>query len=135
MDCILGVFDALATFDRPATRAEIETESGLDKRAVENGLAGLMRRQLLRIDGGPRMLTTYQLAAVAPRPETLRGRYSRTPGSILSAPRPYAAAMPPSHHAQPSAVRIVARGMLEAHSCVGPQTFGPCLLSEFWKKR
>src|SRR5512139_2768199 len=93
MRLIQAVYDALRTFDRPATRAEIERESGLDKPAVERGLEGLDRRgDLVRKDVKPRKGGTYALKAGAVRPDHFlpRGKYSaaRPPVSLLAAKTP-----------------------------------------------
>lgn len=127
---ILVVYDALRTFDRPCTRAELEAETGLSKDDVWTGLKGLMRRRCLRIVGEPRQRTTFQLVTGATRPYDLRGmspKSAATRGRISAAvrvrkgaspqihlfddpPDPHRAACPPSHNAEPGALRVVRKG-------------------------
>lgn len=77
MRLILNVYDALRTFDRPATRRELEKESGLLPEQVRKGLDGLRRHHLLVVYGPPRFRCTYELVAKAPRPIEIRGRKAK----------------------------------------------------------
>lgn len=73
MRLITAVYAALRSFPRPATRRELEKESGLDQAGVRKGLAGLERRGVLIMDGGQGRLTTYKLRPGAEPPKELRG--------------------------------------------------------------
>ncbi len=151
MRLILAVFDALRTFDRPATRAEIEREAGLTFDEVHKGLRGLMRRGALVMDGKPRCRSVYALTDGAQRPADLRGRYKRTAEGraaiaarardgdaflgiiVLDEPlHPYRAAMPPSHRAQPGSLRTAT--VAQAQRKAVPVSFSPCLLASVWRK-
>ena len=149
MRMILAVFDALRTFDRACTRAELERETGCDQRAVENGLCGLLRRGLLIVGGLRGQRGTYELVLGAHRPVDRRGRYPREERHRAAAanyarPRPfpdgqcdpstYLAARPSSHDAQPGALRTVVRGVLDlSHASSGP--FPECALAQAWTIR
>ena len=150
MRLILTVFDALRTFDRPCTRAEIESASGLKTDDVGKGLKGLMRRRCLRIVGEPRRVTTFALVPGAARPLDLRGiagksditrrriaaarRAGATPEIHILAPLglSHRAAMPPSHRAEPGALRVVKKGLGLSG---GDLPTRPCALAEIWRKR
>jgi hypothetical protein len=149
---IAAVFDALATFDRPCTRAELERESGLTKDQVHLGLRGLDRRHVLLVDGAARSRTVYQLLPGAQRPEDLRGKFARSDEFKalqsaarrgLHASRPattaavaaisphggqYSPARPASHGAAPGALRTHAPGVAAAPSA-------PLLLAQLWRRR
>ena len=148
MQLILQVFDALRTFDRPATRAELERESGLDKDAVWSGLRGLIRRGLVICAQEGRQRGMYMLTRMAERPECARGKYERdsdhrqrmalaTKATRVSAKErwhaDYSPARPPSHSAQPGALRVVVKGVLDVRRHQ-PSTFGRCVLADTWKK-
>lgn len=150
MRLIHTVFDALRTFDRPCTRAEIEAATGLKKDDVWKGLKGLMRRRCLRIVGEPRRVTTFALAPGAMRPLDLRGvsgkseitrrriaaarRQAVTPEIHILEPLPvhHRAAMAPSHRAEPGALRVVKKGL---GLTGGEPAARPCALADFWRKR
>ena len=135
MLAVLKVYAALRSFDRGATRRELEVETAMDKRSVQHGLAGLLRRQLLIVDGAPNRLSTYRLIDGAELGGTLRGRYDRVAEPLMPAPRDdYSPARPPSHTAQPGASRMVVKGILDVHRRQ-PDSFGPCALAELWRKR
>lgn len=151
MRLILAVFDALRTFDRPATRREIEREAGLTFDEVRQGLRGLAKRGVLTVDGGMRCRAVYALTPAAQRPTEMRGRYERTAAGraaiaararegdaflgiiVLDEPlHPYRAAMPPSHRAQPGSLRTATSGQVLRKGV--PASFGPCLLAAVWRK-
>lgn len=133
MHATLQVFTALQSFDRPCTRIELERETGLCKRAVENGLEGLLRRGLLYIDGQPRARSTYRLIPGAVTPEPRRGRYDRAArAGAAGAPVHFSAAAPPSHSAQSGALRTTISSLQTAHR--GP-TAATCALAHYWRKR
>jgi hypothetical protein len=163
MRLITKVFLALQSFDRPATRRELERESGLSKDDVRTGLKGLTRRSLIVAEVLPRRRGTYRLVPGAVMPEELRGKFIRdaafcerlrrahlgyhaasapTPQPMHSAPIPqqasssYSAASPPTPSNAPGGARLVVKGMLEA-SAFGHSTAFPaaCALAEVWKKR
>jgi hypothetical protein len=72
------VLDALRTFDRPATRAEIERESELGYDQVHNALRTLCRNGLVVIEvDAPRRRGLYRVATGVERSECARGRYER----------------------------------------------------------
>lgn len=149
MRLITTVYDALRTFDRPCTRAELEAATGLGKHEVRNGLDGLRQRRLVSVSGSARERATYQLRPAAERPEDLRGRSARTeatrqrisasrrraavPGIMLLEPighgLPYRPSFPPSHVAAPGALRsTVSTLRLETHDA-------GLLLQQLWRKR
>lgn len=145
MRLILIVFDAMRTFDRRVTRLELERETGLNKRQVENGLCALMRRGLLLIDGTQRQRGCYGLTPGAQRPEDLRGHYAREPDfrALQSQSRAravgvpladYSPARPPSHASQPGGLRLVVKGILDTRS-QAPPAFARCELERLWKGR
>lgn len=146
MRLILAVFDAMRTFDRSVTRMEIERESGLNKYAVEKGLCGLMRRGLLVIHTEPRKRGLYGLVPGAKRPEDLRGHYPRDDEHRIAAAQraharrsgvfvgDYSPARPPSHNAQPGALRVVVKGVLDVRHAT-PAEWAPCALEQAWKRR
>lgn len=135
MRLILLVYRALLTFERGATRRQLEQECNLPKRAIENGLEGLLRRGLLEIDGAPRRLTVYRLCGRMDVPADLRGHYPRAPERIRGhVAVEYSPARPPSQHTQPGALRIEVKAVRDVQRHA-PQTFGPCLLAEVWRKR
>lgn len=78
MYLILAVYDALRTFDRPCTRAELGAASDLVRDEVRNGLDGLRRRGAVIVDGAPRERTAYMLRPGADRPTDLRGNPGHT---------------------------------------------------------
>ena len=145
MRVALIVFDALRTFDRPATRRELERESGLDYDQVHEGLRTLNRAGLLLKDvEGERRRGLYQLISGAVRPVTARGHYPRDTvhrqqvAALVRARRAgaavptYSPARPPSHAAAPGTLRIVVKGILDVrHPPAAP--FSPCALAKFWK--
>lgn len=146
MRLILSVFDAMRSFNRSVTRMEIERESGLNKYAVEKGLCGLMRRGLLVIHAEPRKRGLYGLVPGAERPEDLRGKYTRDEEHRIAAAQrvhaqrsggfvgDYSPARPPSHSAQPGALRIVVKGILDVRHAP-TDAFAPCALEQAWKRR
>jgi hypothetical protein len=139
------VFEALRTFDRPATRREIERESGLGHDQVHDGLRTLARAGVLhRMVERMRLRGLYQLVAGARPPATLRGRYERTPehrqklgelvraararGPARDAPAP-APAMP-----RPGVPRVIVKGVLDLKpSRQYPANTEPCLLDIVWR--
>ena len=126
MHVILRVFDAIRSFDRPCTCAELARETGLTRDSVRKGLDGLRRRKLLVEDGAPRLRTTYLLAVEAPRPEDLRGRYDRAARMLeLPAQCKHSPASPTSHAAQPGALRA-------GITAIARQS---CTLQKLWRKR
>lgn len=140
------VFNALRTFDRPATRAEIERESGLDYDQVHEALRTLSRHGvLIKFVDGPRRRGLYQLTEDARRIETVRGRYERTAphrkhlAALARARRAdavatYSPAMAPAHAAAPGALRTVVRGILDRRRQVR-KAFEACALAQLWKER
>ena len=78
MRLILATFDALLTFDRAATRREIEREGGLTKDEVRKGLCGLARRGCLIKEVVPCRGGVYRLTPGCARPEDVRGRFERS---------------------------------------------------------
>jgi len=145
MRVALVVFDALRTFDRPATRREIERESGLDYDQVHEGLRTLTRAKLLlKIVDGERKRGLYQLIAGAQRPTTARGHYQRDAAhrqqiaALVRARRAgidlptYRPASPPSHSAAPGTLRIIVKGVLDIRR-PADATFGACALAKIWK--
>lgn len=142
----LKVFHALRTFDRPACRAELERESGLDYDQVHEGLRTLKRHHLLRPQKRvERRRLVYQLIEGAKEPQTVRGRYQRTiehrqhVASLVrahrsgDAPPSYSAAAAPSHSNQPGALRIIVKGVLDRNvSAVAVPR--PCALAKLWTK-
>jgi hypothetical protein len=79
MRLVLAVFHALRTFDRPATRAELERETGLSAKQVWKGLDGLYRRKLLVQERpGRRNRGLFELLDRNQVPWQLRGRYERS---------------------------------------------------------
>lgn len=126
--CILKVFDALRTFARPATRVELERESGLDANGVRKGLDGLDRRGVLVMDGEPRKLSTYTLQPGTERPTDLRGR--RPGQQAHRAARPAVAVAKVS--AKPRKVLIGATRR-KAHG-IPEETAGP-LLDRIWSEK
>lgn len=142
MDNALIVFNALRTFDRPATLAEIERESGLDRDQVHEALRTLDRHQVLVKDvQGPRRRGLYKLVDGARPVATARGRYERDVAhrqriaALVRAQRAgaavpgYSPAMPPSHAAAPGALRTVG-----ASARVLPVGLDLCALARVWKK-
>lgn len=137
---VLLVFDALRTFDRPATRAELEVESGLDYDQVHKALRTLALHQLLIKDAVARQRGTYQLKPGAIRPVLKRGRYQRDDEHRLhmaqvkrahrSEPR-YTPARPPSHTAQAGALRTLA---VELRATSPPSVIDSSPLARCWKK-
>lgn len=163
MRLIRLVFNALKTFDRPATRRELERESGLSKDEVHKGLKGLARRSLIIAEVLARRGGTYRLVPGAKMPEDLRGRfvrdaafcervrraslgyhaarmYSAHPTHFSQAGEgapmgKYSVASPPAPSNAPGAVRLVIKGMLEGSSAIDAPMGLPCALAEFWKPR
>lgn len=164
MRLIKTVFAVLRTFDRPATRRELERESGLSKDDIWAGLKGLARRGLIVSEVMPRRRGAFRLVPGAAMPEDLRGKFVRTAAfcervrasqlgyHVARAPTPqpmimqvepprasvgkYSVASPPAPSNAPGAARIIAKGMLEV-SRQGEATLfeSPCALAEIWKKR
>ena len=145
---LIRVFDALRTFARPATRAELEREASLSKDEVWAGLRGLIRRGLVICIQEGRQRGTYVLTKMAARPECGRGRYERAEEHRHRMARAvkatkvrakdgwrgdYSPARPPSHDAQPGALRVVVKGVLDIRRHQ-PSTFGRCALADAWKK-
>lgn len=155
MRLIEAVYDALRSFDRPCTRAEIEREACLCTVEVKKGLLGLKRRGDLVTDGVERQRAVYSLREGAERPTDQRGQYERTmelrEGQRLArkqhraarpaitilddsggAGRPYSPAAGPSHGNAPGAARVVRHGM----SLGGTNNLiSPCALAQTWRKR
>lgn len=134
MRVTVKVFEALRTFDRPATRREIERESGLNYDQVHKALraldtAGLLRRQV----DGARIRGLYQLVAGAEPPADRRGSYARQESHRRPTGRraAYSAARAPSHDAQPGGLRLVVRGILDLKH-QPKQPFSPCALAQLW---
>lgn len=148
MRLIVAVFDALRTFDRPCTRAELEAASGLGRHEVRNGLDGLRHRRLLLVMGNARERATYRLKPSAQRPEDLRGHGERAApvreriaagvarywaaAGVLSPPDPgfiaHHASAPPSHACAPGAARhSVASALPSLESTAA-------LLQQIWRK-
>lgn len=150
MRLILTVYDALRTFDRPCTRAELEAVTGMTKDDVWRGLRGLMRRHCLHVVGEPRKRTTFRLLKDAKRPFDLRGvvpkseltrrrmaaahreRSARIGIHVLDDhPSNYSPARPPSHGSAPGGARIVRSGL----GLVGDSSATTsCALAVFWRK-
>lgn len=147
MSAAVEVFKALRSFDRPASRAEIERESGLEYDQVHEALRTLARHGLLvKLVDAPRRRGLYQLSEDARKPETARGRYERTEmhrqqiAALVRArraghaPPSYSPAAPPSHSAAPGALRTVVKGILDTRH-ESPSSFSVCTLETFWKRR
>jgi hypothetical protein len=146
---ILAVYTALRSFNRPATRREIEREAGLDRDAVAAGLRGLNRpgrRLLVRHAVEPGARGLYSLVPGAPAPTDLRGRWlhdevwrerqrqgvqayqaARASGShpapqrLALEERTHTTAMVPTHFSAPGSLRTEATAR--------------CLLAELWPHR
>lgn len=149
MQLILAVYDALRSFDRPCTRAEIEREALLTRDEVRIGLDGLRRRHAIRMEGLPRQQATYRLVPGAERPEDLRGQYERSeeqrrrmrhrasapgvtgPRFAMDGPASYSPAAGPSRNAMPGAARQVKGGI----SFGNASSITPCALALSWRKR
>ena len=146
MNLILRTFDAMHDLGRPASRAEIEQASGLSTDGVWTGLRGLIRRGLVIViqEAGRRGM--YALTRQATRPEDLRGAYERDEDhrrrmklvkkarrqmALAAAPAAGAAARP-THVAQPGALRVIVKGVLDVRRHA--QSFGHCSLADVWKK-
>jgi hypothetical protein len=140
------VFDALRTFDRPATRAEIERESELGYDQVHNALRTLWRNGLVVIEvDAPRRRGLYRVATGAERGECSRGRYERDQEHrqrMADAVRTYWAddgrgraqeAAVGMLQATPSGgARLVMKGVLDANAHV-PASWGqPFALDQAW---
>lgn len=146
MRLILAVFDALRTFDRPCTRAELQRESGLDKDEVHLGLRGLDRRHMLAVEGNPRSRGLYQLTPEAKRPEDLRGKYVRAAEHRAQASIARRAHRP-ARPAMTAAVAALAPRAPAAGGCVravvrhgigltgGNTPIAPCALAQAWRRR
>lgn len=155
MRLIVAVYDALRTFDRPCTRAEIEREARLGPIETKKGLLGLKRRGELVVTGSARQRALYRLRPEAERPTDQRGRYERllehrerassarrnhrvpAPGIVVldaihDAAAQYCASSPPSHAAAPGVARVVSHGMSLGGSNV---SIMPCALAQIWRKR
>lgn len=133
-----AVFDALRTFDRACSRAELEHETGLDTEEVRGALRVLKRHGVLNVDGGRCQLTTYRLKPHAPRPVDMRGHYDRS----LQVPRhdghllvvggqQRAAAGPPSHKSAPGAQRAAVS--TASSRAVQAPAVSTCALAAFWR--
>ncbi len=138
MHLILAVYDALRSYDRPCTRAEIEETAGLGKDDVREGLRGLQRRGDLIVVGTERQRATYRLRPGAQRPVELRGKAPKTDETRVRMAEShrrrtgvvvidtYSPARPPSHRAEPGALRT---GKAHRH-VVEPSS---CALQFFWR--
>lgn len=132
----LRLFEALRTFDRAASRAELERESGLDYDQVHKALRTLDRHQVLvkSIDG--KRAALYRLIEGAGQPVTARGRYRRDDehrrrmsAAVCTAQQ---AAPPPVAGNRSAAARIIVRGVLDTRHKPG-EVFDVCTLAELWK--
>lgn len=120
MRLIRTVYDVLASAATPCTRAEIERASGLGRDGVRKGLAGLARRPGVLVselrDDGVRVYAVRPDASAPvdqrgsyPRGQALRRRLSaimrhrRATGPVCW----LGPAAPPSHHAEPGALRTL----------------------------
>jgi hypothetical protein len=118
------VYDTLRTANRPCSRAEIESATGLDRDAVREGLRGLHRRRSIAISvctlqPGTRGVQLYALQPGAIRPADQRGAYTRDNAHrermaatkrLRQAVGPVCwigVASPPSHHAEPGVLRVL----------------------------
>jgi hypothetical protein len=163
MRLIKRVFLALKTFDRPATRRELEREAGLSKDDVRTGLKGLARRSLIVAEVMPRSGGTYRLVPGATMPEDLRGKFTRDAAfcerlrrvhlgyaaarlpnlhaHVAQAEHPqatfarYSVASPPAPSNAPGAARIVVKGVLDISGHVDAAVLPTCTLAECWKMR
>lgn len=147
MNNAIKVFRALRSFDRAASRAELERESELTYDQVHEGLRTLVRRGLLvKPLAIGRQRGTYQLVAGAREPTTTRGQYERTEAhrQMIAAlvrarraghaPASYSPAAPPSHTNEPGALRIVIKGVLDLRrSDCADDSFRACALAKLWK--
>lgn len=146
MRLILAVYDALRSFDRPATRLELERESGLCKDDVHAGLRGLVRRGSVVKDVDGRRGGTYRLQPDAARPCDLRGNFPRGPeyratlraaylrsvaGAVGADQRPLAEIPAPA----PGRARLVVKGVLDLKAKRVEREAAPCALAEFWRGR
>lgn len=153
MRLIDAVYDALRSFDRPCTRAELEAATGLGKDDVWNGLKGLLRRGVVCTDDAPRKRGLYALVPGAPRPEDRRGRAPKSEATraLISAarktyqssgpqihtlhadvPPTYHPASPPSHASAPGILRTVHSG---AGMRGGGTPIARCTLADVWTGR
>lgn len=155
MRLIVAVYDALRSFDRPCTRAEIERQAQLTGVEAKKGLLGLKRRGDVLMDGAPRQRTLYRLRPGAQRPADRRGRYERllehrqqqsiarrnhrvaAPSILVLDPQPEAVARhspasPPSHTSAPGGARLVTHGM-DLGGSNAP--IAPCALAQIWRRR
>lgn len=164
MRCIHAVFDALRTFDRPATRRELERESGLSSDQVAAALRSLFRQKLLERDVAGRQRGTYWLAPGAQRPEDQRGRFTRDDeyrrrmrsayldyhaarphGALVprhegasigaAASQHHSSARPPSAAAASGVTRVIVRGVLDLQPSTAASAVGSCLLADVWPSR
>lgn len=144
MHLILAVYDALRSYDRPCTRAEIENATSMEKDDVREGLRGLQRRGDLIVIGSERQRATYRLRTGAERPVDLRGksvkdeetrarmaeshRRRAVPGvTTLDHGHHYSPARPPSHRAEPGALRTT--------KPVRHVASNTCALQHFWRRK
>lgn len=143
MHLILAVYDALRSYDRACTRAEIEAATDLGKDDVRAGLRGLQRRGDLIVIGSERQRAMYRLRTGAERPIDLRGKAAKdeetrarmaeahrrrvTPSVALLDHHHYSAARPPSHRSEPGALRTTKHGPRVASNV--------CALQHFWRRK
>ena len=141
MTIVEAVFAALKSFDRPATRAEIETAADLDKRQVENGLCALLRAgALIRQVEAPRTRGLYALipGARCPQPRESFPREKLRSAALL---RPRTArgnwvkidSAQPSHGSAPGVARIFTRGIANMQQQRGGE-HPICWLERIWRR-
>lgn len=146
---ILRVYAALRSFNRPATRREIERESGLSRDAVAAGLRGLDRpgrRLLVRVQVEPGLRGLYALVAGAPAPTDLRGRWlhdeawrERQRQGVQAYQAARAAGTVPAAHRLALAERVHTTAMVPTHfsapGALRTEATSRCLLAELWPPR
>ena len=141
MNLILAVYDALRSYARACTRAEIEIAAALGKDDVREGLRGLQRRGDLIVVGTERQRATYRLRTGAERPVDLRGKgekdeetrarmaeaHRRRPGPSVALLDYHSPARPPSHRSEPGALRTT--------KPVHRVASNACALQHYWSRK
>ncbi len=142
------VLAALRTFDRPATRAEIERESGLSYDQVHNAIRTLRRSGMVIVEvDAPRRRALFRASGHGVRLHCDRGRYERDQahrermaeavrlvlsGGCLARGRGSAAIT--SAETACGGARVVVRGVLDLDARL-PATWGaPFVLGGAWGK-